>query len=169
MLLLLRLPFYHLRIRAAEKSDDKKGDDSSGPSLRQVEPKVRVLGLSVRRHGASLLMRQVFYVFFVTLSCFPSITSSVRSTHAPPNEPAFYSDALWVPAGFLIFALGDWLGRALPQSDLFIIKRRRTLVLFALARTVFVVRVISPWARLIGASRSSCCATSNGRPAHRRR
>lgn len=169
MLLLLRLPFYHLRIRAAEKSDDKKGDDNSGPSLRQVEPKVRVLGLSVRRHGARLLMRQVFYVFFVTLSCFPSITSSVRSTHAPPNEPAFYSDALWVPAGFLIFALGDWLGRALPQSDLFIIKRRRTLVLFALARTVFVVRVISPWAWLIVASRSSCCATSNGRPAHRRR
>ena len=85
MLLLLRLPFYHLRIRATEQSEEDKHSQKEKPTLRQVEPKVRVLGLSV------------FYVFFVTLSCFPSITSSVRSTHAPPNQPAFYPDALWVP------------------------------------------------------------------------
>ena len=48
MLLLLRLPFYHLRIRATEQSEEDKQSQKEKPTLRQVEPKVRVLGLSVR-------------------------------------------------------------------------------------------------------------------------
>ena len=89
MLLLLRLPFYHLRIRATEQSEEDK-------QSQKEKPRSRPVGALIQGPGPCS-SSQVFYVFFVTLSCFPSITSSVRSTHAPPNQPAFYPDALWVP------------------------------------------------------------------------
>ena len=57
----------------------------------------------------------VFFVFFLTLSIFPAVTSKIRSVNNPegiplPKAGRFYGD-LWIPFSFLCFNVGDTLGR----------------------------------------------------------
>ena len=59
----------------------------------------------------------VFFVFFLTLSVFPGVTSEIRSIKNPKNVPLptagrFFGD-LWVPFSFLCFNVGDTLGRVI--------------------------------------------------------
>ena len=49
----------------------------------------------------------VFWVYLVTLSVFPPIISEIFSLSNPKS-------VLFVPGAFLMFALGDWLGKAMP-------------------------------------------------------
>lgn len=96
------------------------------PTISTVEPKIRIYGFSI------------FYVFFVTLSVFPSITSSILSVH-DSAQTWYQKPILFVPLGFITFAAGDWVGRALPQLKSVVWKSRRGLLVASLARTGFVV------------------------------
>lgn len=91
-LILIKLPLYRL-IQQAQADASAISGLKGGPSARVVERKVRKLGLSIA------------WVFVVTLSVFPSITSAVLSTNGP-DEANFMglgttlSDpALFVPLG----------------------------------------------------------------------
>ncbi|KAI3648936.1 hypothetical protein MP228_006790 [Amoeboaphelidium protococcarum] len=65
-----------------------------------------------------VLASSVFTVYLVTLALFPAILSTVR----PANE-SLDSESKWrllfIPVTFLIFNLGDWLGKALPGIVIF--------------------------------------------------
>lgn len=137
--LLVRLPLYRLVIRGS--ADDPDTDPSSlqhkptnpPPSLWVVERKVRHLGLAI------------FYIFAVTLSVFPSITSSILSVHDPTTGGegglgrTLSAPGLFVPLAFMVFAAGDWIGRAMPQFDSLVFTNWRVLAGASAARTAFVV------------------------------
>ena len=103
---LIRLPFYRLTIRAAEESKSDSQPKAEKVSMRVVERKIRVLGLAV------------FGVFFVTLSVFPSITSSILSVNDRTEDsmqaiemaatsvaasPAIFTPTLFIPLSFIVF------------------------------------------------------------------
>jgi len=116
----------------------------TGPKLRVVERKIRLLGLSI------------FYNFFITLAVFPSITGFILSSHDPDhahigslttsNGPRFldnwYKPTIFISLHFVIFNAGDGFGRVLPQllvgfSQRLVYKKSILYALSAL-RTVFI-------------------------------
>ncbi|EGG06028.1 uncharacterized protein MELLADRAFT_87542 [Melampsora larici-populina 98AG31] len=107
-------------------------------NLRTVEPKIRSLGLSV------------FWVFFVTLAVFPSITGSIISINSNQINPTSTSTFLknwkhpliFIPLHFLCFNCGDWLGRIIPQIwsnfSFALIKKKKVLYAMSFSRIIFV-------------------------------
>lgn len=151
---LIRLPLYRLVIRSefdeaaqheaqrnrsrssssssSRKQHRRKGSqDSSLPaaaSLRAVERKVRTLGIAM------------FLVFAITLSVFPSITSSVLSVETgAPDAALLQQPELFVPLGFAVFAAGDWFGRVLPQWEKLAWTNSKALMICSVARFAFIV------------------------------
>lgn len=107
-------------------------------NLRTVEPKIRSLGLSV------------FWVFFVTLAVFPSITGAIISIHSPNITPSktstffqnWHHPLIFIPLHFLCFNCGDWLGRIIPQIwssfSFGLIKKKKVLWIMSFSRIIFV-------------------------------
>ena len=84
-------------------------NDSALPTVTTAIPKrinpVSVLG-KILPYALS-----VFLVFAVTLGCFPAITALVASTDAGPGG-SDWSNVYFIPvACFLLFNIGDYLGR----------------------------------------------------------
>lgn len=122
---LIRLPFYRLTTRSFNKAK-AEGTHGQPVSLRAIERKVRPLGFAV------------FWLFVVTLSVFPALTSSVVSVH-DPREGAIYTPTLFVPIGFLIFNVGDCLGRSILAFERFVYTSQRAIYTISIARTLFIV------------------------------
>lgn len=80
-----------------------------------------------------------FLVFTVTLCLFPSWISQLRSIHECQSHSRFHND-LYVPASFVLFNVGDLIGRLLAnQVPVDRIPRFSTkLVLAALSRLLFL-------------------------------
>ncbi|TRM68483.1 nucleoside transporter-domain-containing protein [Schizophyllum amplum] len=74
----------------------------------------------------------VAYVFVVTLSVFPPITISVE-----PVNPSFHP-LLFSAVHFLMFGLGDFIGRYMLSYPRLVIWDARRLLVLSLARTLFV-------------------------------
>ncbi|KAF9468919.1 nucleoside transporter-domain-containing protein [Collybia nuda] len=74
----------------------------------------------------------VAYVFVVTLAVFPPITVSVQPTN-PNTHPLLFS-----AAHFLVFNLGDFLGRYICSFPSLLIWSAKRLLTLSLARTLFV-------------------------------
>ncbi|SGY79544.1 BQ5605_C008g05158 [Microbotryum silenes-dioicae] len=160
-LILLRLPLYRLVMRSLGTEDDGErgpNDAASGskaPNLRKIEKKVRKYGIAM------------FFVFGVTLSVFPSITSTIQScvrssmteatgrtltlgcivhsVNRGPGEdvPLGFTGTLTLPAlfnpmSFAVFALGDWIGRIVPQVKVFNFANIKVLMLSSIGRLVFI-------------------------------
>lgn len=136
-LVLCSLPLYRLVIRGSSMDTAPRH-----PSLPKLEPvSFRVVEKKVRKLGLA-----IFYVFFVTLQVFPTITGTIRSVHDPlgDNEPGGLGPTLsqrelFIPLAFAIFAAGDWAGRAMPQINMLIIKDWKILSIASIARTAFIV------------------------------
>lgn len=129
--LLLRLPLYKLVIRSNEDDSSTTkpfSSDSPQASLRAVERKIRKLGISM------------FGVFAITLSVFPAVTSSILSVHEEGSGgPTWSQAAVFLPIGFMVFAVGDWTGRILPQAKFLTFTDWRALAVASAARIVFIV------------------------------
>ncbi|KIY45947.1 hypothetical protein FISHEDRAFT_48408 [Fistulina hepatica ATCC 64428] len=74
----------------------------------------------------------VAYVFVVTLAVFPPITILVEST-SPSTHPLLFS-----AAHFLMFGVGDLVGRYLCSFPRFLVWSDRRLLALSLARTLFI-------------------------------
>jgi len=72
------------------------------------------------------------YIFIVTLSVFPPITVSIKSTN-PATNPLFFS-----AFHFLIFNLGDLSGRSICGWSRVVIWSAKKLLTLSLARTLFI-------------------------------
>ncbi|WVW83384.1 hypothetical protein I302_105403 [Kwoniella bestiolae CBS 10118] len=85
----------------------------------------------------SVLMVAVAWVFIVTLSIFPPITTTILSTQQP--TPRLLQPDVFIPLHFLLFNIGDYCGRTyLPSvKALFTTSPPRILIL-SLLRTLFI-------------------------------
>ncbi|CAI2185089.1 1388_t:CDS:2 [Funneliformis geosporum] len=84
-----------------------------------------------------ILAFTVGFVFFVTLSLFPSITASIKSIVVEHDKSKFHQDYLFIPLHFLVFNIGDWLGRCLPSLESFSTTDSKKLALMSIARIIF--------------------------------
>ncbi|KAK8869994.1 hypothetical protein IAR55_000564 [Kwoniella newhampshirensis] len=79
----------------------------------------------------------VAWVFVVTLSVFPPVTTNILSTHSP--VPRLLQPDVFIPLHFLIFNIGDYLGRTyLPSISFLRITSPPRILLASLARTLFI-------------------------------
>ncbi|KIJ32362.1 hypothetical protein M422DRAFT_184605 [Sphaerobolus stellatus SS14] len=79
----------------------------------------------------------VAYTFIITLAVFPAITSSITSVHVPPTS-LFTRPLLFIALHFLIFNVGDLIGRYLPLIPRLQVWSSRPLLYLSLARTLFI-------------------------------
>ena len=115
-------------VRSTEESDSKSSSKAPKASLRVVERKIRKLGISM------------FAVFGITLSVFPAVTSSILSVREEGGDsPVWSQAAVFLPIGFMMFAIGDWTGRMLPQAKFLTFTNWKALAAFAASRIVFIV------------------------------
>ncbi|THV05387.1 hypothetical protein K435DRAFT_104157 [Dendrothele bispora CBS 962.96] len=75
----------------------------------------------------------VAYVFVVTLAVFPPITATIQPT-SPNVHPLLFTSI-----HFLMFGLGDFVGRSLCSIPKLLIWSSRKLLTMSLARTAFIV------------------------------
>ncbi|KAG8907507.1 hypothetical protein FRB99_003880 [Tulasnella sp. 403] len=81
----------------------------------------------------------VFYVFVITLAVFPPITASIESTHNTSGDFAsLFSPIVFNVLHFLVFNIGDYIGRALCSYPHLVFSSPKKLVLASLARTSFI-------------------------------
>ncbi|SCZ98680.1 BZ3500_MvSof-1268-A1-R1_Chr7-1g09240 [Microbotryum saponariae] len=163
-LILLRLPLYRLVMRSLGTQDDgERGpNDAAGDSKTPNLKKIEKIEKKVRKYGIAM-----FFVFGVTLSVFPSITSTIQScarssmTESPgrtltwgcivhsvnrgpgKDVPLGFTGtltlpALFIPMSFAMFALGDWIGRIMPQVKVFNFANIKVLMLSSIGRLVFI-------------------------------
>ncbi|KJA30007.1 hypothetical protein HYPSUDRAFT_81619 [Hypholoma sublateritium FD-334 SS-4] len=74
----------------------------------------------------------VAYVFVVTLAVYPPITTSIRPTN-PNTHPLLFS-----AVHFLVFNIGDFLGRYICSYPMFIVWSSKRLLTLSAARTLFI-------------------------------
>lgn len=73
----------------------------------------------------------IVYLYIITLSLFPSITTQVKSVNS-------ISPSIFISLHFLIFNVGDWIGRTLPIWRLCQVLSSRNLFICAVLRTFFI-------------------------------
>ncbi|KAG8988046.1 hypothetical protein FRB90_002997, partial [Tulasnella sp. 427] len=136
----------------AEEETDDEGVHPMSSSMTEsghllavhVESQVRDADVSVWTVAKVNVLYNIAvgYVFIVTLAIFPPITASVRSTHPvpPANHGRFsiYSPILFTSLHFLVFNIGDYIGRALCSNPRFVVSSGRRLLSMSLLRTIFI-------------------------------
>ncbi|ORY25751.1 nucleoside transporter-domain-containing protein [Naematelia encephala] len=79
----------------------------------------------------------VAYVFVVTLAVFPPVTASITSVQDPP--PRLLRPDVFIPLHFLIFNIGDYVGRTyLPAIPALIFTSQPIVLVLSLSRTLFI-------------------------------
>ncbi|RGB36173.1 nucleoside transporter-domain-containing protein [Rhizophagus diaphanus] len=105
---------------------------------RRVETICDINSIRATFDNIRILVFAVGFVFTVTLSVYPSITAYIKSTVKDENKNKFRQDYLFIPLHFLIFNLGDLLGRSLPSLQFFIITDSVKLARMSSARIIFL-------------------------------
>ncbi|ORZ09017.1 nucleoside transporter-domain-containing protein [Absidia repens] len=129
--ILSQQPFYISQIKQdkavtySQELDDHEINNLSSTTYEHHPP--RSLRQLIKK--SSGLVFSVAYVFVVTLMIFPSITSLIKSVirHPPSSSNSdisttlatgttsrLFDDDIFVALHFLVFNLGDWMGRVLP-------------------------------------------------------
>jgi len=144
---LVQLPTYHnvvvhFEARKAETTEEEEGLlATSVGSLREVEPALAVNIIEVTKKNSTYNVT-VLWVFLITLSLFPAITSSVTSVNG--SSPSLLSSpAVFSAVHFLIFNSGDWFGRwacSIPRLQIW---SRKRLGFLSLLRTVFIPLILA--------------------------
>ena len=147
-IIVARQPFYIkqsqlstgiLSTESLDDTDMEEGDD--GPHYTQQTSAAIV----IRKCGG--LIFAVAYVFVITLAVFPSITALIKSVvrHDPDDSERvitdgnrFLDDDVFVAFHFVLFNVGDWVGRTLPIFPSMRTFKTKLLVLYSLARTLFI-------------------------------
>ncbi|KAG8950066.1 hypothetical protein FRC00_007876, partial [Tulasnella sp. 408] len=139
-------------IQEAEE-DERSDDEGAHPMSRSmtesghllavhVESQVRDADVSVLGVAKLNLFYNIAvgYVFIVTLSIFPPITASIRSTNPVPETGriSIFSPILFTSLHFLVFNIGDYVGRALCSNPRVHISSGRRLLTLSALRTIFI-------------------------------
>jgi equilibrative nucleoside transporter 1/2/3 len=140
-LVVVKLPFYRRQMNLKSLIEEVIQEEEVAEPAEE-EPPAKVLDI-VRK--AYSLIFTTGYIFIITLMLFPSITSLIKSIHRPikgdildNNRGRFFDDDIFVAFHFLLFNVGDWVGRIMPLSPWFQIFQSKYLVLLSASRTVFI-------------------------------
>lgn len=126
----VKLPFYRRQMNIGSLIEEE-----TEVTVEDEEP-VKVLDIVRKSSG---LIFTVSYIFIITLMLFPSITSLIKSVRNNPKERSrFFDDDIFVAFHFLLFNVGDWVGRIMPISRYFQIFQVKYLSLLSFSRTVFI-------------------------------
>jgi len=112
-------------------AEDRHADDHNTLAYIQRNRIIRVGKMNLEYNVA------IAYVFVVTLSVYPPITSSIRSVHYPPTT-LFSHPLMFTSIHFLLFNVGDLLGRYLPMVRRLQFGTSRSLLYMSLGRTLFI-------------------------------
>lgn len=127
-LILSQQLFYTHQMKQGKPVDESETDDMT--PLSQI----------IRK--SSGLIFAVGYIFVITLMLFPTITSLIKSVRLHPptslTPGRFFEDDLFIATHFLLFNVGDWLGRILPLWAFLRTFNPRLLSLYSVARTAFI-------------------------------
>ncbi|KAI9272776.1 nucleoside transporter-domain-containing protein [Phascolomyces articulosus] len=131
-----------------EDEEEQVDDEQRFFSNQQQQTEVSILAVVQKSWG---LVFAVAYVFIITLAVFPSITALIKSVsrHLPAsattqgepihsNNNRFLDDDVFVAFHFVLFNVGDWIGRILPIMDSMRTFKPKLLVVLSLLRTLFV-------------------------------
>lgn len=130
-IVVVRLPFYRRQINI--KSTTTVEDNEEEQLIH--EPPVKVWTVVKKLRG---LVFAVSYIFIITLMLFPSITALIKSTKREENHSRFFDDDIFVAFHFLLFNIGDWVGRIMPVSSIFQIFQVNSLIVLSALRSVFI-------------------------------
>ncbi|KAK9464649.1 nucleoside transporter-domain-containing protein [Lipomyces arxii] len=109
-------------------------DPDSSPVLRRH---VSLITLFKKLHFLSI---SVFYTFGLTLM-FPVFASNVLSvnyTEGVSSPSSWARPAVFIPFAFLIWNVGDLVGRLICGYPQFVMKNPKSIVLFSASRTIFL-------------------------------
>ncbi|KIS72082.1 uncharacterized protein UMAG_11433 [Mycosarcoma maydis] len=116
------------------------------PGFHRLSPTTResLLRISLVQSKVKWDCAAVAFIFVITLSIFPALTSSVQSVYTGTSRSGFSSvdltsPQLFVPFHFFLFNLSDLLGRSLPSLvPSALIRKARALFSLSLLRVLFV-------------------------------
>lgn len=139
-IVVVRLPFYRRQMSARNevlRVEEEVLEERHHPS--DTEP---VGIMSIVRKSSGLIFT-VGYIFIITLMLFPSVTALIKSVRRPESNVSkkgarFFDDDIFVAFHFLLFNVGDWVGRMMPVSSMFQIFQVKYLVLLSTLRSVFI-------------------------------
>ncbi|KAI9293911.1 hypothetical protein K502DRAFT_342820 [Neoconidiobolus thromboides FSU 785] len=106
-------------------------DDHELSFSELIKEKVNECKVLINENGKLLI--SLLLTFIVTLSLFPAITTTITST----NNDTFIS-IYFIEIGFIIYNLGDLLGRYLPSISTLFITNTKHLLLASILRFLFV-------------------------------
>ncbi|KAG2224609.1 hypothetical protein INT45_003749 [Circinella minor] len=131
--------------------DDEQRFFSNNHSDNRSQQQQTELSIFAVVRKSSGLVFAVAYIFVITLIVFPSITALIKSVsrHLPAttsaattpiyiNNNRFLDDDVFVAFHFVLFNVGDWVGRLLPILESMRTFKPKLLVWFSLLRTIFV-------------------------------
>ena len=131
---------YHPTTKA--KLQGQNVQSSSDTDSEDMDSQSRDAGVS-QSVALTRLSRKLFYpalsiflTFAVTI-LFPVFTQAILTNQ--PYPPPILQKASFIPLAFLVWNLGDLLGRLLPLSpSLSLVKRPRILLLLSISRGIFI-------------------------------
>lgn len=136
----VRLPFYRRQMNARNEVVRVEEEVLTEQHHPAASEPISIISIVRKLSG---LILTVGYIFIITLMLFPSVTALIKSVRRPQNsvtekEGRFFDDDIFVAFHFLLFNVGDWVGRMMPVSSLFQIFQVKYLVLLSGLRTVFI-------------------------------
>ncbi|CAG8651293.1 17361_t:CDS:2, partial [Racocetra persica] len=125
--ILIRLPLYIYHVTPNLTFVDRSIDNPlRGRSFKDTFTKIYKLIFAVA------------FVFCMTLSVFPSITSFIKSVAPDDTKNKFQYDYLFIPLHFLVFNFGDMLGRSLPSQEVLVITDQNQIAFMSICRAIFL-------------------------------
>ncbi|KAI8993159.1 nucleoside transporter-domain-containing protein [Pilobolus umbonatus] len=126
----VNLPFYRKQISNTSDYDVEQPVLKDEAPMKLITALRKVFGLNFG----------VAYIFIVTLMVYPSITSLIKSVNRDSTSAThrFYDDDIFVAFHFLLFNIGDWVGRVMPLSSYFQIVKVKSLIFLSASRTLFI-------------------------------
>lgn len=132
-----RQPAYQLMIRHSTvdtaipmtfTADDSEEHNTTAPSPTNTSKNAMYDIITKKSSG---YIFTIVYIYIITLALFPSLTVLVRSVNG--IDPATF-----ISLHFLLFNIGDWIGRTLPIITCCQVYSSKALICISIARTLFV-------------------------------
>ncbi|CAO0796376.1 unnamed protein product [Mucor circinelloides] len=139
-IVVVRLPFYRRQMNA--RNEVIRVEEEILEEQQHPVDRAPVNIMSIVRKSSGLIFT-VGYIFIITLMLFPSVTALIKSVRRPESNVSkkggrFFDDDIFVAFHFLLFNVGDWVGRMMPVSSIFQIFQVKYLVLLSTLRSVFI-------------------------------
>ncbi|XP_066914502.1 equilibrative nucleoside transporter 1-like [Clytia hemisphaerica] len=126
-----RMQFYFRRFeRHTERDIENRQTANHTPNVEKI-PYVLILK-AISGKAAS-----VFIVFAITLTCFPAIMAGISSTNKG-NGSVWDNELFATLVVFLVFNVGDWIGRILAGIVQIVNEKSKWLIVLCISRIVFI-------------------------------